>query len=763
MTHEAWGILKDRLKIKGHGDQLSARCPAHDDRRASLGLKLEPDGKILLHCRAHCKTDDVLSAVGLKMHDLMPDEPLNSKPQKQIVATYPYTDEAGGLLYEKVRYSPKGFVQRCPDPQHAGKYLYTLKGIRRVLYRLPDVLTAVQSGVPVFLVEGEKDADKLCEAGLVATCSVEGAAGPFRSDYIEALARADVILLIDEDRAGHLRAVDVAKALHGRAMRLRLVRLPGCAYQEKHGADVSDWLSNGHDTQEMRAIVDAAPDLDPATLPGMLEGLQGASTQDDRPANKTKADDGPLNYELREVRSGDQVSLVAVALPFDQVIEKIEALAQGKLFAVGPMAFVKPDVPGEPVQELKSASDLFAWLGVMNGQSMRWKNNLVGAMTKAEAFSQATARAESYRGIEAAPHWPPMENLFYNHPELPDPDHEALEKLLDRFAPETDYDRALILSMFLTSIWGGPEGQRPGFIITSRDGRGAGKTTLAEVLARLLNQEPIESSSKSDMEQLKTRLLSPAGLQSRVIVFDNEVGRVSSGELAGLITSRTISGRMLYFGEGRRPNNLLWVVTLNTPSLDSDLACRGIPISIRRPPQDGGWLPATLDLIEAKRWGIIAALIDLLKTETAPFEKTSRWGCWENQVLAKLGRGVDMDALRDLIRERQRAFDDEADEVELIRDGFTDAIRHNGYNVDDHSFFFKNSFVAEIYAHATGARCRKNTALRAIRELIRTGDLPELEALDTPHGTYGRGFIWVSANVYEDGLTLITSTGGHDE
>ena len=57
----------------------------------------------------------------------------NEPPAKaRIVATYPYTDAAGALLYEVLRYEPKTFRQRQPD----GKGGWVWKaGERRVLCR----------------------------------------------------------------------------------------------------------------------------------------------------------------------------------------------------------------------------------------------------------------------------------------------------------------------------------------------------------------------------------------------------------------------------------------------------------------------------------------------------------------------------------------------------------------------------------------------------------------------------------------------------
>src|SRR5262249_45819455 len=76
------------------------------------------------------------------------------------------------LLFQAVRYTPKGFNQRRPDG--AGGWIYKLDGAPRVLYRLRELMAADLSA-PVFLVEGEKDVERLRAGGLVATCSPMGA------------------------------------------------------------------------------------------------------------------------------------------------------------------------------------------------------------------------------------------------------------------------------------------------------------------------------------------------------------------------------------------------------------------------------------------------------------------------------------------------------------------------------------------------------------------------------------------------------------
>ncbi len=104
-----------------------------------------------------------------------------SDGQRRIVATYDYRNEAGALLYQAVRYRPKGFTQRQPDG--SGGWIWNIKDVRLVLYRLPE-LRAADSAAPVYLPEGEKDVENLRTLGFVATCNAMGA-GKWRAVYNE--------------------------------------------------------------------------------------------------------------------------------------------------------------------------------------------------------------------------------------------------------------------------------------------------------------------------------------------------------------------------------------------------------------------------------------------------------------------------------------------------------------------------------------------------------------------------------------------------
>ena len=66
-------LLISRLEgVKPNGNGYVARCPAHDDRVASLSVGMGSDGRALVKCFAGCDTKDIVAAKGLQMSDLFP-------------------------------------------------------------------------------------------------------------------------------------------------------------------------------------------------------------------------------------------------------------------------------------------------------------------------------------------------------------------------------------------------------------------------------------------------------------------------------------------------------------------------------------------------------------------------------------------------------------------------------------------------------------------------------------------------------------------
>lgn len=251
-----------------------AKCPAHEDKVASLSISVQDGGKILLHCHAGCELKDILHAVDLKMQALFPrgdQHRASAGSGRAIVATYDYTDERGKLAYQVVRFQPKGFSQRRRETMAQGsKWVWNLKGVTRYLFRLPQLKAAIAQGQTIYIVEGEKDALTLETLGLVATCNA-GGAGKWLKSYSQQLAGADVVILPDNDLPGKGHAELVAISLDGIAGRVRIVELPDLPPK----GDVTDWVRAGGMADDLRELVSAAPDWKPKRGPNAPIGIDG--------------------------------------------------------------------------------------------------------------------------------------------------------------------------------------------------------------------------------------------------------------------------------------------------------------------------------------------------------------------------------------------------------------------------------------------------------------------------------------------------------
>jgi 5S rRNA maturation endonuclease (ribonuclease M5) len=286
------------------GDNWSCRCPAHEDKRASLSIKDAPDGKLLVHCHAGCHQDDVINA--LKLHGLWPGAritPPRALPppvqinlgqgRGQIVQTYDYVNEDGELLYQAVRYEPKDFRQRRPDGEG---WSWSIKGVRRVLYRLPDVMAAVAEGQTIYICEGEKDVETARSLGLVATCNAMGAdngsGNKWLPEFADVLVNADVVVVPDQDDAGTRHAEWVIQTLTGKARSISVV-VP------KSGKDLTDWVNAGATREDIEAAAIDAFELEAPTP--KFPFLDVADLV---------SDIRPINWLVRDYLERDSIALV---------------------------------------------------------------------------------------------------------------------------------------------------------------------------------------------------------------------------------------------------------------------------------------------------------------------------------------------------------------------------------------------------------------------------------------------------------------------
>lgn len=226
------------------GPHLRFICPAHDDHNPSADWHRT---KHTWRCRA-CNVGGGALDLARRLGVDLPERRDTTRPaapapqqKRRAIAAYSYVDEAGQLLYQSIRFEPKSFSQRRPDGN--GGWIWNVTEVRKVPYNLPGILAGADEpwNQPiVYVVEGEKDADRLNSLGCVATTNVAGA-GKWTDDLSAFLSDRNVVILPDNDDAGRQHAQRVLASLDGIAASARIIELPGL--REK--GDVSDWLDAG--------------------------------------------------------------------------------------------------------------------------------------------------------------------------------------------------------------------------------------------------------------------------------------------------------------------------------------------------------------------------------------------------------------------------------------------------------------------------------------------------------------------------------------
>lgn len=214
-------LLHRLTDVSGSPPQYSAKCPAHDDKKASLSIKEAEDGKILLHCHAHCTLEAICEALGITKRDIMGNsqaqtykkttakQAFSSSAPKKEVARYNYCDVDGRLLAQKIRYEPKVFSWYNPNTNQ-----WSRKGLPPLLYKQE----LIKDNNIIYIVEGEKDADNINsrsrDFGGIAVSPPDGAdPKKWKTEYNKLLKDKVVYIIPDNDDIGESFSKTIAESL----------------------------------------------------------------------------------------------------------------------------------------------------------------------------------------------------------------------------------------------------------------------------------------------------------------------------------------------------------------------------------------------------------------------------------------------------------------------------------------------------------------------------------------------------------------------
>jgi hypothetical protein len=597
--------------------------------------------------------------------------------QWRVVETYEYVDEDGSLLFQVVRRErghgancEKDFRQRRPDGN--GGWIWNLHGVIRVPYRLPDVLRAST----VYLVEGEKDVGTLEGWELVASCNPGGSGSSrFYSRWVEEFRGRHIVIIPDNDKAGHKHAATVASILVPVAASIKVVELPHLP--EK--GDITDWRDAGGTAEEFSRLVEAAPILDTAGVAELRRHWDIADGSDQGPVPQPSDSSAPtylpticvtdralqdITAEVIEamkkkndppalfVRSGQ----ICRRITDEHRRSKIETLNDHQLrYHIARSAYFERLRKSGPVR-ISPPRDVVQDVMAHGTWPFPPLDNCV-----------TTPVLRPDGTVLTVPGYDPSTKLLYCPlgpmimravPDTPSEAHlrrarELIEEIIIDFPFPDEASRANALALLLTPIL------RPAIVgpvplaLVNSPKQGTGKSLLARVTAMIATGvEATLMAAGHDEEEWRKKITATLWSGATIIPIDNIEGVLDSASLAMALTSAMWKDRILGHSEMITiPQLATWIATGNNIVVGGDMGRRSYSIRLdartERP-----WMgrtfrhPGLIGWVKEQRLEILWALLTLSRAwysagcpahNTPPLGTFEEWCRVTGGVLAHAG------------------------------------------------------------------------------------------------------------------------------
>jgi hypothetical protein len=170
-------------------------------------------------------------------------------PRGAPTGRYIYKDAQGRLFMRVIRTSSKSF----PTQHWQGGRWVNGWPAAVIPYRLPELLAAA-AAEPVWICEGEKDADNVAALGLIATTN-PGGAKVFQPELAQWFKGKELTYVLeDNDDAGREHTRKVLATLHGVVPSITVIAFP----ELPDKGDVSDWLEAGGNLKLLLARAEQA-------------------------------------------------------------------------------------------------------------------------------------------------------------------------------------------------------------------------------------------------------------------------------------------------------------------------------------------------------------------------------------------------------------------------------------------------------------------------------------------------------------------------
>ncbi|HOX27259.1 MAG TPA: CHC2 zinc finger domain-containing protein [Candidatus Krumholzibacteria bacterium] len=573
-------------KPSGNG-HLVGLCPFHKDSNPSFGYDTKTGAwECFSGCGKGSAFDYLMqrSSRGFKEVLVELGEGLGLPPPSdngdgtgQVV--YSYRDEAGTELFQVVRAPGKKFWQRRPNG--SGGYINGLRDVRRVLYRLPELLAHPND--TVFVVEGEKDVERLRLEGLLATTN-PGGAGKWRQEYGSHLAGRDVAILPDNDEPGRRHAEQMARSLQDVAATIKIVELPDLPDK----GDVTDWLAARHTAADLQSLIGGADVWQPPAQPRpqiMVSDRQFVDLIGETWRVLLAANDPPQLF----ISAGQLARLVNGEGP-----PRIQYLEESSGYGILARTADWTARRGRSIVDARPPKDVSRDIVVNPHPDLPVLDGILG--TPVFLPSGQLLREPGYH--PDARFWLHLDEQLAT---LEVPEHPTDQDVTDAvdllcgellvdfpFKAESDQAHALaaLILPFVRRMFLGPT---PIHLIEAPT-PGSGKGLFADLVSLIALGRPCESTTITRSEdECRKKLTAILSRGHPVVALDNIQGGVDSAQIASAITAEIWSDRVL--GKTQMvdfPNRAVWMMTANNPKLSMEIARRCVRIRLE-PPEEHPW------------------------------------------------------------------------------------------------------------------------------------------------------------------------------
>jgi len=640
-------------------DTGNSICPFHEDDNASLQIDSG-----FAYCHAENKRWSVIDLC-MEYHGLLKGakeacdllvehyhlEHLAPKTKPKIEKIYRYPNEHGVDLFEKVRFTPKNFRHRQPNPKPGERW--TVKGIRMVLWQLPELIAnQVQ---PIWLVEGEKDVENTEALGFLATTSpTKGGWNKFVKEwnFHEPLKDREVIICPDYDkidkklgyRVGWRYAEDVSRTLIGFAKSVKLILLPDI----NEGEDVSDFIEKHGREEAKRLLEDLAEKAEPLSAVPNLTGTRPTVEGEPAPKSSNESKFNRLLALFHQTGAEvflDQHAAGWICIKRDNHFENVRVNSSAfrrYLFRLFVDAFNEP-IGRETIEQVGDLLEARAHDTRELHNRFAWNDGKLLVDLGSSTWECVEVSADGYGIVQ--PKEPPFKRYQHQKP-LPEPtDGGSVKEVLD-YLPRMDEATEILVIVWLVAamIENIP---RPGLMLHGQ--QGSGKSTAAEILRSLLDPSstPTLALSKDAAEFVQM-------MDHHAIVNLDNLNSIpgwASDAICRAITGSGFSKRMLYTNDDDMIYHFIRTFIangINIPGTSPDLLDRSILIELRRLEEDNRREKDKLVKgFEAARGRIFGAMLETLsgamrvKDAINPDRKPrmADWYVWGRAVAEALGFG----------------------------------------------------------------------------------------------------------------------------